>query len=432
MAAADAHYGKFGLNRNQTLQIWEPDAQLEISQLIEGYLQGYHQGVPSGGGLAFATNTDQAMFDTFTARPLAGTRHARGFNLVVQDDRGATEPSLEYKEPGKVMLRYQTNQKQVERTLTFQPFTKLEVGSPVHGILELGPTETSFFRDSSPRDIIQAELGTTAYHQLSSWSVLKVLDYSFIFAAVGGKVYAAANRDTYSASWDFRLIGLGTHVHASSLNTTVLLVTEGNHCYNSHENNIRAGPLVCSPQEHTKRHACPFALDYSVATAENWFLWLQGTRSVITSCNSHILHGTFSGGQKPSGALFPLHRSGDEKQQSEDKVGIMVAHEPFPENAQSQCGMPLTGEKGIVLASFAIPVVRDRFSETVQHETRVAMEESSFDDFMGIKVLFALGLLGCWLVLRWRRKRTEPYWYEGCSQDHQAAELVPVAVQEPV
>jgi len=51
--------------------------------------------------------------------------------------------------------------------------------------------------------------------------------------------------DTSMANPQEHKLGLGSHVSASFLDNQILLMTEGNHCYNSHEHNTISFPLVC-------------------------------------------------------------------------------------------------------------------------------------------------------------------------------------------
>ena len=418
MSTKNNHYGKFGLSKNQTLQVWEPDTQENISALVDLYMEGRDEGVPSGGGLGFAINIDIAMFDTFTARSLSRTDQARGFNLVVDDDdtHFARTPSPVYETAGEMTLRYyvpgdeSSQQQRRQRKLFFSPFTQIDVGPPrvdkeasVSLRSRFGLVSPLRSVDSDKDDAhIRSKFGQST---VASWSNQQVGDYNFLFVAIEGKVYATAKRDETDDT-DFRLIGLGTSVHASSLGDTLLLVTEGNNCYNSHIHNTRSTPLVCRPQINPLRHSCKYAIDYSVGTAENWFRWLQRTRAVITPCNDYILHGTFSAGHNPSGALFPL----DAKSQAEGKVGIMVANEPYPLPGESKCGTPFRGESGIVISSFASPVVTDLYAQTFQYVERTALEsDQEWTDFLQLSIGFVIGIFVCWLLRWWKRRSTENY-----------------------
>mmetsp|Transcript_26686 Transcript_26686/g.44747 ORF Transcript_26686/g.44747 Transcript_26686/m.44747 type:complete len:622 (+) Transcript_26686:287-2152(+) len=404
MATQANHYGKFG-SGNHPLQLWEPDSQAQIANFVNGYVTGQAKGVPSGGGLAFAINVDIPMFDTFTSRTLTGV-NARGFNVVVEDGDPtgplrATDPKLVYDSPNELTLQYWISITAIKRKLTMSPFTSLQVGLPEEDEVEaLGgidpPYEPRNPRNEYRENILE-HLGDLP---VASTSLQEVGELSFIFVSVGGKVYGASKRSDELAFTNFRLIGLGSSVHASSLDSTLLLVTEGNHCYNSHIHNTRAFPLVCDPKT-AREDACEYALDYSVGTAENWSLWLeQQPDAVLTPCNEFILHGTFSGGQNPSGALFPL----DAKSQAEGKVGVMVAHEPYPLFVESKCGTPYVGDTGIVVSAFASFVVTDRF---VGQDDGGRGEFDHFVRVLKILVGVVLGLVGYWLSYLYRRKRTQ-------------------------
>uniref|UniRef100_A0A7S0MXQ1 Uncharacterized protein n=1 Tax=Pyramimonas obovata TaxID=1411642 RepID=A0A7S0MXQ1_9CHLO len=399
ISAEDVHYGKFGLVRDVPLQLWEPDAQDVISGFVEGYMTGRTKGIPSGGGLAFAINVDIAMFDTFTSRILKGAE-ARGFNVLVEDgdtsgSLRAANPSLVYQSANEITLQYWMGSSAVQRKLTMTPFTSLDVGPPQDidealsfaGLYDSPRNEYHENIREFLRDFGAVSVGSSSHQEIG--------EYSFIFFAAGGKVYAGSKHSDELAFTNFRLIGLGSSVHATSLDNVLLLVTEGNHCYNSHGHNTRAFPLVCDPKTEPG-DACEYALDYSLGTARNWFSWLQETNTVITPCNEHILHGTFSGGHNPSGILIHLPSQSPEGL----KVGVMVAHEPYPLNNQSICGTPKLGETGIVLSAFASFVVTENF---------VGVDDGGSDINVGklLKVLIGilLGLVGCWLTYIFRRRR---------------------------
>lgn len=416
MAAPDNHYGKFGLY-NHSLQVWEPDSQSKIGTLIQNYLTGREQGVPSGTGLKFAINMDVAHFDVFTSRTLKGA-NARGFNLLLSSKDGATNkmletnPSLVYQGPGEMLLQYTTSPRsqssaktqRVQQKVTITPFTDIQIGSPE--LIPNPPDRTelplALLSKAYIDRYVRIHRHVTA-DEITSWSAQPVGDYEFVFVAVQGKVYASVQHDENVDSTDFRLIGLGTTVHASSFNDTLLLVTEGNHCYNSHAFNTRSAPLLCERLVDPHRHACPFMLDYSVGTAQNWLAWLSsGHQTVITPCNEFILHGTFSGGTNPSGSLFPIHNNNG-------KIGVMVAHEPYPESKESPCGTPIKGESGIVISSFATTLVQDRYTPLFRVQDPGALE--SIGPFSGsgpLKIGLLLALLVCGpLTVRWMRRRAK-------------------------
>ena len=88
------------------------------------------------------------------------------------------------------------------------------------------------------------------------------------------------------------------------------------------------------------------------------------------------------------------------------RVGVMVAHEPYPLGSESKCGTPFMGESGIVISSFATNVIQERFSESFRFE-RNALESSR--ESVDVKLGFALGVFVCWIVMRqWRRRPYEP------------------------
>ena len=416
MSAQGNHYGKFGENKNQALQLWEPDSQQVIYDLMDVYIKGRKRGVPSGSGLKFAINMDVAMFDVFTARVLNGTDQASGFNLLVDDTQNATTPSLIYESPGEMTLYYHmpgnvTSQKQWKRKLSFSPFTKIDVGPPE------GSKETDNILQhhlgsdyiSPLHSVYNDTYGAHIYNKfgeslVASWSKQDIGEYSFLFVAVEGKVYASTKHGKTDFS-DFRMIGLGTSVHASCLVDTLLLVTEGNNCYNSHVHNTQAAPLVCRPQKNPILHACEYSIDYSVGVTENWFRWLQRTQAVITPCNEFILHGALTAGRNPSGALFPL----DAKARLEGKVGIMVASETYPLLEESKCGTPFMGESGIIVSAFASTVVMDLDTDSVRYlETAPTTKSDLLIDLMQLKAGIAASFIGCsvcWLFLLWKQKR---------------------------
>lgn len=417
MSAPDNHYGKFGGNTHQTLQLWEPDSQQEISDLMNTYMKGRNKGVPSGRGLKFAINMDVAMFDVFTGRVLNGTDQARGFNVLVDDHdtQHATMPSLVYESPGEMTLYYDapgnvTFQKQRKRQLSFSPFTEIHVGPPEGSKkTENNKVQRDLGSDyiSPLHSVYNDTYGTHIYDKfgdllVASWSKKDIGEYSFLFVAVEGKVYASTKLGKTDFT-DFRIIGLGTSVHASSLVDTLLLVTEGNNCYNSHIHNTQAAPLVCRPQTNPILHACEYAIDYSVGVAENWFRWLQRTQAVITPCNEFILHGALTAGRNPSGALFPL----DAKARLEGKVGIMVASETYPLLEESKCGTPFMGESGIIVAAFASTVVMDLDTDSVRYLDTTATK-SDLVGLMQLKAGIAVSFFVCsfcWLFLLWKQKR---------------------------
>ena len=87
-------YGKFGADSTTPLQLWEPDFQPTIVEFIDNYLSGRDRHVPSGSGLAFAINTDIAMFDVFSSRSNLAGDEARGYDVDVESSEGGSAPIL--------------------------------------------------------------------------------------------------------------------------------------------------------------------------------------------------------------------------------------------------------------------------------------------------------------------------------------------------
>lgn len=176
---------------------------------------------------------------------------------------------------------------------------------------------------------------------------------SLVAVSDGVRIFLGVDHGSGSVPW--RLFGLGSRATTAALGDVAVLVTEGNHCYNSHEYNTRTSPLVCEPQVK-EEDGCPEVLDYSVATAANWVTWLEEDRDegegyVVTACNDVVLHGSWGGGSKATVDLFDLGGSG-----SRGRVGVLAAYESYKAEEESVCGTPVMGVDGVVVSSFAVNV----------------------------------------------------------------------------
>ena len=305
LALPDVHYGKFGYKTDQTLQLWEPDSQERIDELIGTYTSSRDAGTPSGGGLAFAINIDQSMFDVFSSRSLTGS-DARGFDMLLAGSEGASGAALT-KMANNVFEVTWGDERDGRKIVT---------------------------SDGSFESIEVQELGEASPPPLDAPGAADV-----VFKTDGVFVYGS----TVTSGW--KKVGVGSAFSSSTLHDQVLLVTEGNHCYNSHSHNTRSAPLVCRPKA-LPEHGCGGALDYSLGSGENWVSWLEAEHdTTVTVCNEFILHGTWGLGSNPSAVLFDLGE--------EEEVGVLVSYEVYGGTAENDCGTPIRGGEGIGLSSWS-------------------------------------------------------------------------------
>mmetsp|Transcript_21427 Transcript_21427/g.44637 ORF Transcript_21427/g.44637 Transcript_21427/m.44637 type:complete len:635 (-) Transcript_21427:70-1974(-) len=373
---SSAGYGKFGSSYDTPLQLWEPDYQGSITTFVNDYIHGRDVlNTPSGGGLKFAINIDPSMFDVLSSRStLEGTEEARGFDKIVVGGEGGTSPTLTRAEDEQGLWNLEftvsgmTAVKQVEIAEgTPQPF-------PSIGIKDI----SSFNTSKSPSDF-NLNNGNCLVkfnkrciwekkhrpHRVKFSGVMTSAasaplgdDSNLVFTSDGSRIFAGVDRsDGNEIEW--RFIGLGNRVATAFLDDVVVVVMEGNHCYNSHHYNTRTTPLVCEPQVDDA-DSCPEILDYTIATKSNWIEWLSKDRGdkegyVVTVCNDVLLHGSWGGGSKVSVDLFNIE---------EGKVGVLAAYESYKAKQESVCGTPVLGVDGIIVSSFAVSVHLGGFEGT--------------------------------------------------------------------
>jgi hypothetical protein len=287
LASPSTHYGKFGLDPDQTLQLWEPDSQERIKSLVDTYVAARDAGVPSGGGLAFAINIDQSMFDVFTSRTLSGD-DARGFDLVIDDSAGGSAPVLTKAPDANNRFSVSWGGGADERSIETSDgsFEAIAVSSA-------SPPSRPRFASSAGDDAAAAVL-IAAFHESHGeprHAEHHVHDGTMImFLSDADHVYGASAPLSPPASSSappaFAKLGLASHFSSNSLDDQLLLLTEGGHCYNSHSHNTRNIPLVCRPKTHPHTDACPQALDYSLGSFANFAAWIEADHdAALTPCN---------------------------------------------------------------------------------------------------------------------------------------------------
>lgn len=371
-------------------------------------------GVPSGSGLAFAINIDSAMFDVFSSRSSLAGDERRGYDVVVEDSASGTTPTLTSTEtPGEFDLTYHTDTATVAKTIS------LSSPGSFSGSLTLSDAASSTHL-LSPHVLPPAlEL---LFSKVTSFSVEN--DLSFV--SDGEFVYVSNISDPANPTKP-KAIGLGSFVSTSQLDDQLIVMSEGNHCYNSHKHNTRSYPLVCDTKVDPSKDMCEVSrergaseehavkliltrsntntqeiLDYSLATVSNWESWLDQPNSAdftITPCNEYILHGSWGGGSKPSPALFELEEEGS------NNVGVMVAYESFKSTSESDCGTPMNTD-GIVVSSFGLATTNNTYSYEVSGNPNVSSKKGQNGDkkvFTFVLPVVLIGLVVGFFV--WRRSR---------------------------
>ncbi|GMI00850.1 hypothetical protein TrST_g5041 [Triparma strigata] len=396
---ASSGYGKFGPDLSTPLQLWEPDSQSDITTFIDNYLSGRDAGVPSGSSLAFAINIDSAMFDVFSSRSNLSGDERRGYDVVVESSIGGKTPTLVPSEtPGEFDLTYHTD------TATYAKTISLSNPGSFSGTLTLtdSPTSTHLL----PPHVLPPAL-QVKFANVTSFSTSNSLS----FVSDGEKVYASNVSDPANPT-EPKVIGLGSFVSTSQLDDQLLLMTEGNHCYNSHKHNTRSFPLVCDTKTNPATDMCEEILDYSLASVANWQNWLEQAEDsdfTITSCNEYILHGSWGGGSKPSPALFPMDSS--------SKVGVMVAYESYKNAEESPCGTPVIGVDGIVVSSFSLATHTDTY-QTFAVDPSVPSEREG--DARVFSIILPVALVAsaiAFFVYRRSRRRASSRSFNALSDD---------------
>ena len=401
-----SHYHKFGYDSSTFLQLWEPDDQLSISSFIQSYVAGREAGTPSGRGLAFAINVDPRMFDVLSSGQIKGT-YARGYDEIVGvgAETGSHRPVLFLSNSGGEETE-ETEEKHsdvkdvrftMDYTIDGRGRVRREISASSDSFQEIAISEA----EALPADGGKAEaFDSDADSALSScllalggecWltaaqrqeglpppldstatATLTLPDGDAVdiaFFSAGARLYGAARRRAGKSESSesesspspplFRLIGLGRSVSTSVSGSDLLLSASDGHCYNSHEHNTAAGPqLVCDPKVKDE-DVCPYSLTYTVGEGQDWYEWLvkdvssedteSSTSSVITACNSKLLHGTYSLGSNPSCVLRPFAPS------SSSDLAVYCAYESYPLDTESPCGTPLIGFGGSLrFSAFAV------------------------------------------------------------------------------
>lgn len=394
MANSSVHYGKFGLQTNTSLRVWEPDKESDICGIIDTYSEGRDAGVPSGRELSFAINFDPAMFDVFVSGCVFG-KEARGFNAVVgkrQNGNGETNPHLSAVGENRFILSYELeNGVLVEEALDLSDgtFERLRM-KPLKGRVDRANDNTSsvlVLNDVATQCLIRwNDTGQCLWHPGAkalpfSGSITSALlravhdNHIFVFACDGFRIYGAyLNRKNNATDYvvGFHLLGFGKGLETSHLSDQLLLVTEGNRCYNSHSQNTQSHPLVCDVVEHPDESGCGNygMLDYTLGHVNDWIDWLstpgvsKSYTTVLTPCNERLLHGTFSSGSNPSSALFEL---------VDGRTGVLVAGERCnnaggsigaAKGSESSCGTPRLGVNGIVISAFGVSLLHENDSNS--------------------------------------------------------------------
>jgi len=140
-------------------------------------------------------------------------------------------------------------------------------------------------------------------------------------------------------------ISVGKNFDIAYNNDVLIIVNDYGYCYNSHVHNTRSEPSVCT----STPSATSTVLDYSIGLTVDWIQLLESSSSssLITSCNSKILHGSYNQGKRPSIVMTRF----------DNATRFFSVHEGLNEddNDIGQCGDPRHHEKGsIIINSFDI------------------------------------------------------------------------------
>jgi hypothetical protein len=150
----------------------------------------------------------------------------------------------------------------------------------------------------------------------------------------------------YNANWLKISVGKNFDVVSSPNNDVLMIVNDYGYCYNSHVHNTRSEPSVCT----STPSATSTVLDYSIGLIVDWIQLLESSSSssLITSCNSKILHGSYNQGKRPSIVMTRF----------DNVIRFFSVHEGLNEDDDDDsggCGDPLHHEKGsIIIDSFDI------------------------------------------------------------------------------
>lgn len=154
-----------------------------------------------------------------------------------------------------------------------------------------------------------------------------------------------------TANWVSLTIGKYFDVSRSS-DGVLSMVTDYGYCFNSHEHNTRAYPLVCSSLAVANSHS----LDYNIGWEKDWITILQTSKCsgdcyAVNSCDDNgVFHGTYDQGSKPKTLVLPSTTTSTGK-----NYFFLELHEGLSasEHLTGGCGEPIRRE-GVVVDSFEI------------------------------------------------------------------------------
>jgi len=132
--------------------------------------------------------------------------------------------------------------------------------------------------------------------------------------------------------------GMGSNarvsIHTILDDTRVMIVGGESFCYNNEVQNKRASPLLCS----SLPSSTPNILTYTYGTFDELVSQID-SGEMSTPCSTHVLHGMYDMGTRPSVALYSLDSS----------LGVVEVHEGIPSSVDpGSCGVSNTF-RGIVL-----------------------------------------------------------------------------------
>jgi len=146
-------------------------------------------------------------------------------------------------------------------------------------------------------------------------------------------------------------VGTGTTLTTAQTGNGLLIVElhENGFCFNSHAHNIQSNTKMCLQTPQSTQNV----LSYSYGMWQDWIDLIRNNESsLITPCNSKILHGAYDLGSSPG---FDLYRDPTKP----GTIWIIETHNGFTSKDidVGQCGRPtvFAPNGGIVLDMWTIP-----------------------------------------------------------------------------
>eukprot|EP01062_Namystynia_karyoxenos_P062479 TRINITY_DN55368_c0_g1_i1.p1 TRINITY_DN55368_c0_g1~~TRINITY_DN55368_c0_g1_i1.p1 ORF type:complete len:656 (+),score=158.77 TRINITY_DN55368_c0_g1_i1:64-1968(+) len=134
-------------------------------------------------------------------------------------------------------------------------------------------------------------------------------------------------------------IGVGSRPSAAASGGSVVLITDGGFCYDSHSHRTQAKPKLCDLQPAPQAST----LTYSHGSFQNWCDALAHGAFQLSPCHGSVRHGTFSQGRNPAVAAYLAG----------GQPALAVAHDGYDGSGDGGCGEPLQ-RSGVVLEAFPI------------------------------------------------------------------------------